>query len=57
MPQLTLQTNGENHFYCRICGREFLGIYPEDHIVKKHQTALKYYTILIKMRLKGWGLG
>jgi hypothetical protein len=53
MPQMTLQINGEIHFYCRVCKREFRNIYPEDHIVKKHQIALKYYTVLIRMKLRG----
>jgi hypothetical protein len=52
MPQLTLQINGEIHFYCRICGEEFRNIYPEDHIAKRHQIALKYYTTIIKIQLK-----
>jgi DNA-directed RNA polymerase subunit L len=57
MPQLTLQINGEIHFYCRVCGREFRNIYPEDHIAKNHRVAVAYYTIIIKMQLKGWVLG
>jgi transposase-like protein len=57
MPQLTITLNGEIRFYCRVCGREFTNIYPEDHIYKSHETALKYYTVLVKIRLKGWGLG
>jgi hypothetical protein len=55
MPQMILQINGEIHFYCRVCQREFTKIYPEDHIMKRHQIALKYYTIMVKLRLKGWG--
>jgi DNA-directed RNA polymerase subunit L len=57
MPQLTLVGDGEIHFYCRACGREFRGIYPEDHIAKKHGATLKYYTILVKLRIRGGGFG
>ena len=59
MPQLTIATNGEISFYCKLCRTIYYNMYPEDHIVKKHQIALKYYTILVKMQLKqpkGWGL-
>ena len=53
MPQLTLPVNGGVGFYCRVCQREFTNIYPEDHITKRHEIALRYYTIMVKLRLKG----
>jgi hypothetical protein len=53
MPQLVIGINGEIHFYCRVCGFRGIGIYPEDHIVKKHQAALKYYATIIKTQLRG----
>ena len=53
MPQLTLTLNGGVGFFCRVCQTIHYNIYPEDHIMKRHQIALKYYTILVKMKLKG----
>ena len=57
MPQLTLASNDGIGFYCRPCRTIYYNMYPEDHIVKKHQIALKYYTIIIKLRLRGVPLG
>ena len=52
MPQLTLTLNGGVGFFCRVCQTIHYNIYPEDHIMKRHQIALKYYTIIIKVQLK-----
>ena len=58
MPQLTLAlavnvaVNGGPGFYCRLCRTIYYNIYPEDHILKKHQIALKYYAVLVKMQLR-----
>jgi hypothetical protein len=52
MPQLTLTLNGDISFFCRICGKEYNTIYPEDHIAKKHREILRNYTKIIIERLK-----
>jgi hypothetical protein len=52
MPQLTLTLNGEISFFCRVCGKEYNTIYPEDHIAKKHREILRNYTKIIIERLK-----
>jgi hypothetical protein len=51
MPQLVI-TNGEMSFFCRICGKEYNNIYPEDHITKKHREILKNYVRIVIEEIK-----
>jgi len=52
MPQLTIVINGEISFFCRICGKEYNTIYPEDHIAKKHREILRNYTKIVIEEIK-----